>query len=858
MKKFLLLPITFLYCAAIAQGAVISPEEALQRMIAERGQDLPTRGTGNPELLFTSRLSSGEAAVYVFNNPGTTGYWVLSADDSAAPVLGYSSGGAFNAEEMPEQMKWWIEEYGRQINYARENGIPAYAPSTRSARKPVDPLVKTKWDQGAPFNRQCPEIKGKRALTGCVATAMAQVMKYWNYPELGTGTGSVTVSQTSETLSMSFSEQKFDWTNMLDWYGSGAIYTDMQADAVAYLMKACGYSCDMNYDLTASGSLGMHAGVALINNFKYNPNMQFLDRDYFTAEQWENLLYDELAGGRPVLYGGVSPSGGHEFVCDGYSSDGYFHFNWGWSGMSDGYFLLNALNPGDLGNGGGEGGGFNYGQDIIIGIQPTAAPAESPRLVQLGNLKVVSKFNTLSLRVEYGESSGFWVNMGLVPVNVDLGVSIEPVDGNSGSVKYVTFGTGNLNIPQTELTADGYYSVRYSGFSNGDITVPSGLSDGKYKLTICSKGKDSPDTEYVPVFCGDDGYNYAYFTKSGSTYTVENMSAPEIIVKGGGAVSEVYYALAARMTLTVSNNSEKEITKTFFPRLVYGSTILESSNGVTVTMNPDETVTREFTTVFEVESGMSAPAVTRNYTLLFYDPETNGTYDWSSEVTVNTDVADPVFTVSDFEMPGCSYRDVVLNDADHTPTKLYSVTDIAEMPFSCKVNVEKGYLGSPLYLAICLNENGNSNLVNGSVFGEVPTLSAGQSVKIAQTVDFSAGVEGSTYVAYVCTAQGSQLIPVSNLAPIFFIISGSGIEGVTADSGSLTVSYDRISGEVSVESPDGIASVGIYSLDGKSVSADVSVSENTARVSLSGLPSGMYIVRALDKKGNGKTLKVMR
>ena len=131
---------------------------------------------------------------------------------------------------------------------------------------------------------------------------------------------------------------------MIDSYNGS--YTDEQAAAVAYLMKACGYSCDMAYTPNSSGALSINAAKALFENFKYNPNLQYLNRDYLSATEWENIIYAELAAKRPVLYGGRSSSVGHEFVCDGYDGNGYFHFNWGWGGMSDGYFLLDALNPG--------------------------------------------------------------------------------------------------------------------------------------------------------------------------------------------------------------------------------------------------------------------------------------------------------------------------------------------------------------------------------------------------------------------------------------------------------------------------------------------------------------------------------
>ena len=406
MKKITLLLFIALFSSA-GFASPLTPDQALQRI---KSSSLRSKGINNTENLTLRHTFLTETKVptlYVFAHNNDSGFILLSADDAAAPVLGYSDKGNFNADEMPPQMKWWLSEYSRQIEYAAEKQIGTYTSTANNgSRKTVAPLMSTRWNQDAPYNLLVPSKDSRNYPTGCVATAMAQVMKYWNYPERGTGSGSITLPSGAQGESSMNFRIAFDWENMLDIYKSGD-YDDTQAKAVATLMKACGYSTKMNYSMGGSGTLSRFAAQALVNNFSYNPDIEYCERDYYSAAEWEGMLYAEMAAGRPVLYGGVSSSVGHEFVCDGYAGDGYFHFNWGWGGMSDGYFLLAALDPGSVGIGGGTGSdGFNYAQDIIIGIQPRASYSYTPRMTQLGNLSATVSGKSVTMTLDYGGRQG--------------------------------------------------------------------------------------------------------------------------------------------------------------------------------------------------------------------------------------------------------------------------------------------------------------------------------------------------------------------------------------------------------------------------------------------------------------------
>ncbi len=318
---------------------------------------------------------------YVFNRENNQGFVIVSADDRARPVLAYANSGSYNPNNIPPNMRKWLEGYREQIRFAIENNIPS-APEIQEEwdiflngkphnvpqnTKAVAPLIKTKWNQGQYYNEFCPPYypNTQKTPTGCVATAMAQVMKYWNYPTVGTGFHSYN-HNTYGTLSANFGATTYQWDLMPDVVSSPNY-------AVATLMYHCGVAVDMNYGVSQSGACTVSsdpnkhcAEYALKAYFGYDKNtLRGVEKSKYTNAEWENLLISELNAGRPVIYRG-SGTGGHSFVCDGYvNNNGYnfFYFNWGWGGQcDDSCFALNAINPGSY--------SFNDNQMAIVGIKP--------------------------------------------------------------------------------------------------------------------------------------------------------------------------------------------------------------------------------------------------------------------------------------------------------------------------------------------------------------------------------------------------------------------------------------------------------------------------------------------------------
>lgn len=322
------------------------------------------------------RSVSSDPYYYIYNVGEGDGFVMVSGDDRVAPVLGYSLSGSFDPGDMPSNMRGWFEEYERQIDHAHtqlEQVFPENVSSPRSDDgfpERVEPLIQTKWDQGAPYNSLCPLDGDKRSATGCVATAAVQIMNYHQWPEKAVGKGQYRMGEenVNETVfSVDLSGYTFDWKNMLDVYDSTS--TAVQDKAVAELMYAVGVAGNMLYSAAGSGTMDEYMAKGLIENLNYDKNLLCLHRDYYMTAGWKRLLKVELAAKRPVLYGGTSTSGGHAFVCDGYDKDGLFHINWGWGGAANGFFELDVLNPYIKTY-----SGFSYGQDMIIGFQkPTEA-----------------------------------------------------------------------------------------------------------------------------------------------------------------------------------------------------------------------------------------------------------------------------------------------------------------------------------------------------------------------------------------------------------------------------------------------------------------------------------------------------
>ena len=312
---------------------------------------------------------------YVFNNGQNQGFVIISGDDRAETVLGYATSGRFDVDNIPSNMAAWLQGYADQIKYIQEH--PAQSAQKQTARRAfpaISKLMTCQWDQDDPFNAECPTVGTKKCVTGCVTTAVSQILYYHAKTSGYTPSSTAIPGYTTESRGDKMPDlpaASFDWGNMIDVYNSSA--TAEQKAAVAKLFQYVGTGLKAAYDLSENGGTSVWDNMPEIvfkDYFGYGNGIQLISRsDAIPESEWDNLIYNEIASGRPVLYSGQGSTSGHSFVIDGYDGAGKYAINWGWGGYQDNYFALNALNP-ELGGAGAGGGGFNYKQTALVGISP--------------------------------------------------------------------------------------------------------------------------------------------------------------------------------------------------------------------------------------------------------------------------------------------------------------------------------------------------------------------------------------------------------------------------------------------------------------------------------------------------------
>ncbi len=386
MRKLLLLVIAIITIVAV-NAEPVSRQQALQKA----KQFMPGKQFGEAKSYMRAKGHAGKEPFYIFNAKDKKGYVIVSGDDRTRPILCYADSGELDEDQMPDNMKWWLDNLASQIEALGTTLQPVAANSHRSGMAAIAPLIQTQWSQRAPYNYMCPDgdyhDKGDEGynpnnlcVTGCVATAMAQVMYYWKWPKTCEAIDSYSLGYYDNGQYIEKGTVKgipattFKWDAMKTKYSYGE--TGEAADAVAELMRYCGQAVHMNYGVGSSGANVSSSDMAGV--FNYSKNIRELGRDSYTTAQWEALVYEELSAEhpRPVLYSGRTSDVGHQFVVDGYDGDGLFHFNWGW-GYSGSYSVLSLADPNSEHGVGGSAnnGAFQYSQDALFGVKP-AEPGE--------------------------------------------------------------------------------------------------------------------------------------------------------------------------------------------------------------------------------------------------------------------------------------------------------------------------------------------------------------------------------------------------------------------------------------------------------------------------------------------------
>lgn len=831
MNKKCIGVLSLLLCASLsALATTLTPEQALNRVKGEsvRVRSLASKVINQPQLLTTINANDGVPAVYLFGNANGSDRIVVSADDVAQPLLGYLDEDYDGTDEiLPPEFEWWLNQYAAEIAVARSSSTAVVNRGGRgldssTERVAIAPMLTTKWNQDAPFNDLCPKATGSaysngNSPTGCVATAMAQVMNYFEWPkELPNDTVTAT-NATKGKVSLILSTITFDWDNMLDSYSD---YTDAQGTAVAQLMQACGYSVAMSYGVSASGAQTRNVATALVDHYNYDGRITYEKREYYNRDEWESLIYNNLSEVGPVIYAGYTGTSGHCFVCDGYSADNYFHFNWGWGGMSDGYFLLSALNPSSQGIGGAT-GGYNLDQEVVLGIRPsTGEDVSHPIQVTCTDNVYVTEYEGNSPYADYFLSiRGGWTNTTLWPENAYLGCKVEMLDEN-----------GQPGDPEYNAIQLGKYTVAGSTYTKLTIQKSWFNSDGTYRVSMAYRA--SEEDEWIDCHVANGVVGYAYVTKEGDTFTFSapaEAGMPEVTLE---FTTPLYYNVASKANITIANNNESEYLGAVQPVLIDAdNNVVAQADNVFVDLMPGESFSNETVFTFTYSDTF---ATNTEYTLEVIDQATSKVLGTFGTVTV-TEVEAGTITCTSF-----TYDDALSTDKDN-------------LHFTAEITCTEGYASGSVYLGLYQLVDDNYNMLYYGTFTEPLFLSSGESATIHATASMPSAEQNTTYLA-TPFYNGKQL--VSRLLR-FTIPVVTGVESVAADN-SLAVTFDRLTATAHVSSAATVTNVEVFGIDGRMLPATITYNGTAANIDLSNIASGIAVIRATDASGAVRTQKLAR
>lgn len=506
---------------------------------------------------------------YIFNVGDNEGFVIVSGDDRTRQILGYSDQGAFDKENVPDGLQYLLSVYDNEIGHLDEfiaqHGVSKVRKAPVQTKASIAPLCTAMWNQAAPYNDACPISEGEteKSVTGCVATAMSIVMNYHKWPKSVPAIPAYTSSAKKHyDATTAFT---VDWNNMRDIYKSGQ-YSSGEGNAVAQLMRAAGQAVEMNYSYKSSGAAGFMIAPALVKYFGYDAvtTKRINRNEYESQNEWNDIIYNELKEKRPVVYCGVTPSGGgHCFVCDGYAEGDYFHINWGWGGMVNGYYVISLLNPPASGIGGFS-GGYSMGQLAIVGMKPGSGDTGGDEVDDAQRLTVASfSYSNSDLRgTRSGVSSNFTIfepgsslnpytlrNDMSVQVNAKYGVGVYDAGGNlvakllESGMKTWGSGTSFKHTSQFKQTSWG-----------------AGLQPGNYKVKPISF-VSGPDKWYPCV----DADKYAYdMVITETSYVMTRAAAPvgkaALFVENIELGGNLRVGTAQTAAVTIKNQGTKEFS----------------------------------------------------------------------------------------------------------------------------------------------------------------------------------------------------------------------------------------------------------------------------------------------------------
>ncbi|MCD8289885.1 MAG: C10 family peptidase, partial [Prevotella sp.] len=548
--------ILFLTVSLTAFSKKISSEAAKQNALdflsSRQQKGLFLEKSAQP--LSTSSLTQlyTDENLYVFNVGTEGGFVLISASDLTQPVLGYTDSGQFSSD-IPAGLQELIKEMSTTISKI-ENGelntpMSVRSNVTSSQKAAIEPLIKTEWGQNSPFNLQCPTINGTNAPTGCVATAMSQIMYYFKYPTEAT-TDIPAYSNYSELPATTF-----NWDAMRTYYNS-SYDNDENCNAVAELMHYAGQAVQMEYSLSGSGALMEDIPTAFHNYFGYEcggtiavgANYTYTGLgDFRSFSDWNDLLYTELANGYPFILSGVSADNyGHAFIVDGYDGNGYYHINWGWNGYCNGYYSLCLLDATDEYT-------FPFDHSAIIGIRPYADGTESNgRGCSIYDIALSNSSNSTLTRNssdrDFTLKFKWSIMANLAEESTFIEANFNLYDSNGNIVQEEICDPSYFSFPEN----DGY-SVIYQPNVESSASFGKGISDGTYYIKGVYRVYET--TEWSPLLQADT--ECLKVTIQGNTATVTTYPQVSLTVNSMEIEGNLRANNTQQLKVNITNNGSE-------------------------------------------------------------------------------------------------------------------------------------------------------------------------------------------------------------------------------------------------------------------------------------------------------------
>ena len=528
MRRLLLSLLGVIVSIASVNAGKVTEQQALQK--AQQFMKGKKLTSANTKALSRSDQPEAMDAFYIFNAENKGGFVIVSGDDRMPEVLGYANNATFDEKNAPDGLKWLLGYY-RDVAKHIDDSRQITKSATRTEKPAIAPLMITEWGQDYPYNLQCPFIGSSQCITGCVATAMAQVMNYCQWPIEQTTSIKSFTSYSNKIEVPELKPTTFDWNNM-------------NVSEISKLMRYCSQSIEMDYGLNTSGAFTEMAASALMDNFGYDSGVKAVSQFDYTEEEWEDLMYNELAAKRAILFAGSNNNGldGHAFVLHGYDS-GRFYINWGWEGIDDGYFVLTRLNL--------EGNDYSYYQKAIIGIQPPGGVQNNPLhpIVTVEDL-----YGYLDDSYHWRESDGGFMELEY-SIYVKSSIINQPVQ--------IGLGLYNENGLQKVL-----YSTQHT-FSEGEqyeyhttLSIDQDIADGDYYIYPISRKEESDewqlnvhsDVNYLKMSIHDNLRKLQVFRKRINTIVLRRPHNFVSIVNIEGIYYDLYEEMGKNRAIVIPAN----------------------------------------------------------------------------------------------------------------------------------------------------------------------------------------------------------------------------------------------------------------------------------------------------------------